>query len=190
MFGSGNWGILGQSNEQDVRFNSPVQVAKFERLGLRVVDVALGDYHTMALTEDGSVWTWGYGGKKGFFNWMYSQEVGALGHGDKEPQFLPKKVKFFEDNDLQVKNISAGLYHCNALTADGDLYTWGRGLYGVLGNGSNSHSLLPQLNEDVQAMQAENEEDNKIVKMDSADEYSVIKMSDGTLHAWGKNDRG
>jgi len=85
MFGSGNWGILGQGNEQDVRFDKPVQVAKFERLGLRVVDVALGDYHTYALTEDGSVWTWGYAGKKGFFNWMYTQEVGALGHGDKEP---------------------------------------------------------------------------------------------------------
>ena len=26
--------------------------------------------------------------------------------------------------------------------------------------------------------------------MDSADEYSVIQMNDGSLHAWGKNDRG
>ena len=39
-------------------------------------------------------------------------------------------------------------------------------------------------------MQEVSEEDNKIVKLDSADEYTVIKMSDGTLHAWGKNDRG
>ena len=60
-------------------------MTKFEKLGLKVVDVALGDYHSMALTDDGSVWTWGYAGKKGFFNWMYAQEVGALGHGDKEP---------------------------------------------------------------------------------------------------------
>ena len=26
--------------------------------------------------------------------------------------------------------------------------------------------------------------------MQSADEFSVVQMSDGTLHAWGKNDRG
>ena len=72
MFGSGNWGILGQGNENDVRFDKPVQVTKFERLGLKVVDVVVGDYHSMALTDDGGIWTWGYAGKKGFFNWMYS----------------------------------------------------------------------------------------------------------------------
>ena len=85
MFGSGNWGVLGQGNENDVRFDKPVQVSRFEKFGLKVVDVCLGEYHTMALTEDGNVWTWGYAGKKGMFNWMYTQEIGALGHGDKEP---------------------------------------------------------------------------------------------------------
>ena len=85
MFGSGNWGVLGQGNETDVRFDKPIQVTKFEKLGLKVVDCCLGEYHTMVLTDDGSVWTWGYAGKKGMFNWMYTQEIGALGHGDKEP---------------------------------------------------------------------------------------------------------
>ena len=84
MFGSGNWGVLGQGNETNVSHEEPVVVSKFQRLGLKVVDVALGEYHSMALTDDGGIWTWGYAGKKGFFNWMYSQEVGALGHGDKE----------------------------------------------------------------------------------------------------------
>lgn len=85
MFGSGNWGVLGQGNETDVRFDKPIQVTKFEKLGLKVVDCCLGEYHTMVLTDDGNVWTWGYAGKKGMFNWMYTQEIGALGHGDKEP---------------------------------------------------------------------------------------------------------
>lgn len=60
--------------------------------------MALGEYHSVALTEDGSVYTWGYGGKTGFFNWMYSQEVGALGHGDKKHTFVPKKVEYFDQN--------------------------------------------------------------------------------------------
>lgn len=87
-------------------------------MGLKVVDVALGDYHTLALTEDGNVWTWGYAGKKGMFNWMVTQEVGALGHGDLEPHFLPKRVEFFAENGIKIKEISCGLYHCNALSED------------------------------------------------------------------------
>lgn len=92
MFGGGNWGVLGQGNETDISFKEPKRVEKFDKLGLKVVDVALGEAHTMALTDDGSIWTWGYGGKVGYFNWMYSQEVGALGHGDKEPHMMPMKV--------------------------------------------------------------------------------------------------
>ena len=71
-FGYGNWGVLGHGNEKDIKFDMPKMVKKFEQLGLRVVDVALGDYHTVALTEDGNVWTWGYAGKPGMFSWMYS----------------------------------------------------------------------------------------------------------------------
>jgi len=71
-FGYGNWGALGHGNERDIKFDKPKMVSKFENLGLRVIDVSIGDYHTAALTEDGSVWTWGYAGKKGMFNWMYS----------------------------------------------------------------------------------------------------------------------
>jgi len=69
-FGNGNWGVLGHGSESFISFNKPKLVEGL--LGLKIVDVQLGEYHTMALAEDGSVWTWGYGGKKGFFNWMYT----------------------------------------------------------------------------------------------------------------------
>ena len=191
MFGQGNWGVLGQGDEKNVSFKDPVKVNRFGKMGLKVVDVVLGECHTMALTDDGSVWTWGYAGKKGFFNWMYTQEIGALGHGDKEPHFKPYKVEFFEKNkEIKVKSISAGLYHCNVLTENGQIYSWGRGLNGTLGNGSHAPALEPVLNEDIELLTKEDPENNKIVKMDSADEYTVIMLKDGSLYAWGKNDRG
>ena len=31
---------------------------------------------------------------------------------------------------------------------------------------------------------------SEIIKMDSADEFSVIKLADGSVYSWGKNDRG
>jgi len=71
-FGNGNWGVLGHGNENDVRFDKPKQVEAFVKAGVKIVDVAMGEYHTIALDENGCVWTWGYAGKKGMFNWMYT----------------------------------------------------------------------------------------------------------------------
>ena len=65
-----------------------------------------------------------------------SQPAHALWR-DKKHEFFPKKVEYFAKKNLQIKKIVAGMYHTCALTTDDDLYTWGRGLYGVLGNGSN-----------------------------------------------------
>lgn len=84
-FGNGNWGVLGHGNEENIKFTKPRLVQGLAKR--KIVDVVLGEYHSIALTDDGNVYTWGYAGKKGYFNWMYSQEVGALGHGDKEACF-------------------------------------------------------------------------------------------------------
>ncbi len=46
------------------------------------------------------------------------------------------------------------------------------------------------MNEVIEAMQEEDAEANHITHMTSADEFSVIQVSDGSLYAWGKNDRG
>ena len=69
-FGNGNWGVLGHGNENNIKFTHPKFVEALERK--KVVDVALGEYHTVALIDDGSVYTWGYAGKKGYFNWMFA----------------------------------------------------------------------------------------------------------------------
>ena len=47
----------------------------------RVVAVSAGMVHSLALTADGAVWSWGGGSN------------GKLGHGDEQNQLLPKKVE-------------------------------------------------------------------------------------------------
>lgn len=94
---------------------------------LKVKDVQLGEYHSMALTECGQVFTWGYGGKKGLLAGMFKQEVGALGHNDFEPHFYPKKVEYFEQEGIKIDKIAAGNYHCIAVSTENMMYTWGRG---------------------------------------------------------------
>jgi alpha-tubulin suppressor-like RCC1 family protein len=54
------------------------------------------------------------------------------------------------------------LYHSVAIDTDNQVYTWGRGLYGVLGNGTNEYSLTPMLNEVMEAVKEETEPHGKI----------------------------
>ena len=48
--------------------------------GARVVAAATGGYHSVAVTEDGALWTWGDGND------------GRLGHGDEERRLVPTVV--------------------------------------------------------------------------------------------------
>ena len=98
--------------------------------GERAVSVSAGYSHSLALTADGSVWSWSGGG------------FGQLGHGDEQNQLLPKKVEAFAGQ--RVVAVSAGTYHSVA-TSSGAVFTWGKGDCGYLGHGEDlSNQLLPK----------------------------------------------
>jgi len=71
-FGTGNWGVLGHGNENSVSHVEPQRVEYFSKNNIKVTKAAVGDYHTLALTNDGSVYSWGFGGKKGYFNMLWA----------------------------------------------------------------------------------------------------------------------
>ena len=90
-----------------------------------------GGYHSLALAANGDVWSWGLGSS------------GRLGHGDQQNQLLPKKIEAFAGQ--RVDFVSAGTYHSLAITADGAVFTWGKGERGCLGHGEDlSYQLLPK----------------------------------------------
>ena len=121
---------LGHGDTQDQLL--PKKVEAFA--GQRVVAVSAGLNHSLAITADGAVWSWGYGA------------YGKLGHGDEQRQLLPKKVETLAGQ--RVVATSAGGDHNLASTADGDVFTWGQGLKGCLGHGGDlSNQLLPKKGE-------------------------------------------
>ena len=69
-----------------------------------------GGYHTVALTKEGKVFTWGYN-----YN-------GQLGHGDRQERHIPTKVESLDG--LVIVKIACGVYHTIAIADDGDAYTW------------------------------------------------------------------
>ena len=92
-----------------------------------IVDVHCGESHTVALTKEGEVYTWGGG------------SLGQLGLGDFYKQSLPIRVSNLE---LKVVQISCGKRHSSAVSQDGSLYTWGSNEYGQLGRTGNMNPNL------------------------------------------------
>jgi alpha-tubulin suppressor-like RCC1 family protein len=65
-FGNGNWGVLGHGDENSVKADQPKIVEYFEKHKIKIKKACMGDFHTIALAENGDVYTWGFGGRKGF----------------------------------------------------------------------------------------------------------------------------
>ncbi|KAK7276313.1 hypothetical protein RIF29_17452 [Crotalaria pallida] len=125
--------------------------------GVRISSVAAGGRHTLALSDTGQVWGWGYGGE------------GQLGLGSRirmvsSPHLVPciDSISYGKDRSTTlargrmcsdgqsfrapgnyVKGIACGGRHSVVLTDAGALLTFGWGLYGQCGQGTTDDELSP-----------------------------------------------
>ena len=88
---------------------------------LGITRVEAGRLHTVALSKNGEVYSWGYGGD------------GAIGHGDKKNVKSPKIVEGLKGEN--VVDVSCGREHSLVVTDKGVVYTFGSDDYGQLGVG-------------------------------------------------------
>ena len=63
---------------------------------------------------------------------IFAGDYGKLGHGSSTTQKYPKIIQGPLLRKV-VRHISAGYRHSAAVTEEGELYTWGEGDYGRLG---------------------------------------------------------
>ena len=73
---------------------------------------------------------------------------GQLGQGDKINKFYPTAVNFQgQEEDIEVKGLSAGESHSAVLTNKGEVFTWGsntEGQCGRLSNGAPNIEYVPK----------------------------------------------
>lgn len=124
-WGASHFGQLGLGKV--LQCSSPELVASLAQE--IIIDAVAGQYHSVALTADGRVFTWGWG------------VHGQLGHGNTDEKSMPTLVTSLLG--VIVCHISAGYAHTLALSVDGVVYAFGCNVLGQLGVGSNNKSSIP-----------------------------------------------
>ncbi|XP_019439435.1 PREDICTED: ultraviolet-B receptor UVR8 isoform X2 [Lupinus angustifolius] len=164
--------------------------------GVRISSVAAGGRHTLALSDIGQVWGWGYGGE------------GQLGLGSRvrmvsSPQLLPciDSSSYVKDRSASldqgsmssdgqnlrvpgsyVKGIACGGRHSTVITDAGAVLAFGWGLYGQCGQGSTDDELRPTCVSSLLGIRIEG--------VAAGLWHTVCISADGDVYAFGGNQFG
>jgi alpha-tubulin suppressor-like RCC1 family protein len=91
MTGRNSNGQLGDGTTTDSLV--PKVVSFFQDRNLAVEEVAIGDRHTCAITNDGSLWAWGYCAKSRIpFKNHFFVDAGGLGARYDSDQLVPQLI--------------------------------------------------------------------------------------------------
>jgi len=135
-----------------------------DNTGVKFIQIAAGEDHTIALKSDGSVWAWG------------DNSNGQLGDGTKANSMEPVMLGTISD----VTAISANDDISMALKKDGTVWAWGYNEYGRLGNGTEIDSLKPT---QVSGL-------TNVTAISAGGTHCLALKQDGTVWAWGRNFYG
>ncbi|KAF1836196.1 RCC1/BLIP-II [Decorospora gaudefroyi] len=91
--------------------------ASIKRHSQRIKSISSGDYHGLAIAEDGHVWGWG---ANNYCETGYIDNAGA----DDASVLQPKIVHSLEGKN--VESLAGGSHHNIAITKDGQVLVWGR----------------------------------------------------------------
>ena len=160
----------GQLGVGDTENRVVPTLVRGELEGRKVLQVAARGYHTMCVTEDGSVFAFG------------SNAGGRLGVGDTENRLLPTLLRGELENK-SVLQVEAGGAHTMFVTADGLVFSCGRNDSGQLGVGDSGSRLAPTL---VTGQLR----DKTAVYAAAGGFHTLCTTADGSLFAWGNNRCG
>lgn len=182
MWGSNQYGARGDGSSGDnittpVQVPVPVRITTPSRTGNHAIAAGTGAY--AAIDTQGQVWTWGV-------NWN-----GRLGDGTTNARYTPGRVRKSDNGEDYLKgvvSIAIGGGTMAAVDADGNVWTWGAGANGSLGNGFTDDSGYA-----VQVLQAGN--NNSTTALAGVTQvacgssgFCIALTRYGTVFGWGSNE--
>lgn len=125
--------------------------------------VATGGSFSLALTNDGEVWAWGW------------NKQGQLGSGTSdELRWTPEKIAGLPP----IVAIGAGYNNGVALDADGNVWGWGQNTNGAIGDGTYSERRAPVKISGI----------DHVAAIAAGYYHTLALKTDGTVWSWGLNN--
>ena len=142
--------------------SSPVLVAGSHSF----INIASGDYHSLGLKIDGTVWGWGIQ-----YSLLAGLTSGALGDNSTGSRTSPIQVA----GAHSFIKIACGKIHSLGLKADSSLWAWGQNIYGQLGHNDTNYRSSP-----VQVVGS-----HSFISITGGNTNSLGLKSDGSCWYWG-----
>lgn len=168
------WGYGGSgqggNGSTSVHINPPARVNYFVNNKLKIIDMAMGAYHVLALDENGDVWGWG-------MNATYRAVDGTGAAGN----YISTPVKVISDQN--VIQLGSGEYVSYALTKDGRIYSWGLNAYGQIGNGTYGPASSGEIYQIPTS-----KFDGNVLFLGQGYETGFAITENNTIYGWGDNE--
>ena len=170
--GQNNFGQLGIGTIDSSEARSTILHNITAQFDGKVISVSAVGNFTLALTEDGKVYSWGYNGQ------------GELGDGTTNDS--GKVIEITNNFNLpagrKITKIYAGWEQAFAIADDGTLYSWGNAGDGRLGRDTTTTpNTLPGAVNDVF--------DGNIIDL-ATDSHTLVLTDTNKVYTWGFNDYG
>ena len=159
-WGSNENGRLGQGNSDQANSKFPLKVVQLQG----VIAVQAGKAHSLALTQEGKVFSWGTN---------FSGQLGVSGSS----KSAPVPIEFLLP-DTRIAAIGAASDHSFALDSEGRLWSWGENEYYQLGHRAYARSNEPRYLSNLEAQ-------GKVQSFAVGPVGGAAVLVDGSLWVWG-----
>ncbi|KAL9663086.1 hypothetical protein QQ045_027923 [Rhodiola kirilowii] len=156
-------GQLGHGDNVDRP--TPTLVQFLKDAGIVVVQISAGPSYALAVTDDGTVYSFGSGTNL------------CLGHGEQQNGLEPRAISKLRENEIHIVSVSAGDEHVVALDSSGYVHTWGKGYCGALGHGDEIDKTTPELLSSLK--------NHLAVQVCASKRKTFVLIEDGSVYGFG-----